>query len=181
LITVIALNSGGDEAQPPVGSPAPTASAAAPSVETQAFSGKGVSVQVPKGWQRQTGGVYVDFIDPEDNGRKVRVLAEDWKGNSISWAEFASRNLRKKAAESKTCPAPYAEVSVTEQKLAGEPAGELEYTCGEGDSMRHGVWRGAVKNGKVYSFYLSSTDARFAESKPIFDAMVQSFQIAGGN
>ncbi len=181
LITVIALASGGDETAPQTGGTTPTAAAETPPVEMQDFSGKGIKVQVPKGWQRQTGGVYVDFIDPEDSGRKVRVLAEPWGGSSISWAEFASRNLKKKAAESKNCPKPYTEVSVSEQELAGEPAGELEYTCGEGDSMRHGVWRGVVKDGKVYSFYLTSTDARFTESKPIFDAMVRSFQLPGGN
>ncbi|MFU8870704.1 serine/threonine-protein kinase [Micromonospora sp. SL4-19] len=181
LIVVIALNSGGEKPAPPIVSSLPTATAEASPVDMQAFSGKGVSLQVPKGWQRQTGGLYVDFIDPDDTGRKVRVIAEPWGGTSVSWAEFASRNLRKKAAESKTCPAPYKEVSVSEPKLAGEAAAELEYTCGEGDTMRHGVWRGLVKDGKVYSFYLSSTDARFAESKPIFDTMAESFQLSGGN
>ncbi|MEU8259009.1 protein kinase [Micromonospora sp. NPDC048999] len=180
LISVIALTSG-DDTPPAIVGTQPTATAEAPPVAMQEQTVKGITVQVPKGWQRQTGGVYVDFVDPEDGGRKVRVLAEKWGSSSISWAEFASRSLRKKAAESKTCPKPYTELSVSEQELAGEPAGELEYTCGEGDSMRHGVWRGVVKDGKVYSFYLTSTDARFAESKPIFDSMVRSFQLPGSN
>ncbi|MEU2612708.1 protein kinase [Micromonospora sp. NPDC007271] len=179
LITVIALSSGDDETAPPIVSTMPTATAEAPPVEMHEQTVKGVTVKVPKGWQRQTGGLYVDYVDPEDSGRKVRVIAEEWSGSAISWAEFASRNLKKNSAKSKNCPAPYTEVSVSEQKLDGEPAGEVEYTCGEGDSMRHGVWRGTVKDGKVYSFYLSSTDTRFAESKPIFDAMVGSFHLAG--
>ncbi|SCG51609.1 Serine/threonine protein kinase [Micromonospora humi] len=181
LVSVIALTSGGDDAPPPIVGTLPSNSAAAPPVDMQEQSVKGVTIQVPKGWQRQTGGLFVDYVDPEDEGRKVRVIAEKWGGTSISWAEFASRNLKSKTANSKTCPAPYTELSVSEQPLAGQTGGQLEYTCGEGDGMRHGIWRGLVKDGKVYSFYLSSTDARFAESKPIFDAMVGSFQLTGAN
>ncbi|MEV6708755.1 serine/threonine protein kinase, partial [Micromonospora wenchangensis] len=58
---------------------------------------------------------------------------------------------------------------------------EFEYTCGEGDDKRHGVWRGVVHEGKVYSFYLTASDAKFAESKPIFDEMVKSFQLTGSS
>ncbi|MBB5111548.1 serine/threonine-protein kinase [Micromonospora echinospora] len=180
LVSVIALTSGGDDAPPPIVGTLPSNSAAA-APEMQEQTVKGVTIQVPKGWQRQTGGLYVDYIDPADEGRKVRVIAEPWGGTSISWAEFASRNLNKNSAKSKSCPAPYTEISVSEQPLAGQTAGQLEYTCGEGESMRHGIWRGLVKDGKVYSFYLSSTDARFAESKPIFDAMVGSFQLTEAN
>ncbi|WP_089156588.1 serine/threonine-protein kinase [Micromonospora sp. NBS 11-29] len=177
LVSVIALTSGGDDAPPPIVGTLPTNSAAA-APEMQEQTVKGVTVQVPKGWQRQTGGLYVDYVDPADEGRKVRVIAEEWSGTSISWAEFASRNLKKNSAKSKNCPAPYTEMSVSEQKLAGQDAGQLEYTCGEGDTMRHGVWRGLVKDGKVYSFYLSSTDAR---TKPIFDAMADSFRLAAAD
>ncbi|MFI7071220.1 serine/threonine-protein kinase [Micromonospora sediminicola] len=180
LVSVIALTSGGDDAPPPIVGALPSTSAAA-APEMQERTVKGVTIQVPKGWQQQTGGLYVDYVDPNDEGRKVRVIAEEWGGTSISWAEFASRNLKKNSAKSKTCPAPYTEVSVSEQPLAGQTAGQLEYTCGEGADMRHGIWRGLVKDGKVYSFYLSSTDARFAESKPIFDAMVGSFQLTADN
>ncbi|MCZ7425787.1 serine/threonine-protein kinase [Micromonospora sp. WMMA1949] len=180
LVSVIALTSGGDDAPPPIVGTLPTTSAAA-APEMQERTVKGVTIQVPKGWQQQTGGLYVDYVDPEDEGRKVRVIAEKWGGTSISWAEFASRNLKSKTANSKTCPAPYTELSVSEQPLAGQTAGQLEYTCGEGETMRHGIWRGLVKDGKVYSFYLSTTDARFAESKPIFDAMVDSFQLTAAN
>ncbi|MFI5833814.1 serine/threonine-protein kinase [Micromonospora sp. NPDC051300] len=181
LVSVIALTSGGDDAPPPIVGTLPSNSAAAPPVEMQERTVKGVTIQVPKGWQQQTGGLYVDYVDPEDEGRKVRVIAEKWGGTSISWAEFASRNLKSKTATSKTCPAPYTELSVSEQPLAGQTAGQLEYTCGEGEATRHGIWRGLVSDGKIYSFYLSSTDARFAESKPIFDAMAGSFRLTAAN
>ncbi|SCF37069.1 Serine/threonine protein kinase [Micromonospora viridifaciens] len=177
LITVIALNSG-DETVPPVAGPTPTVTVEAPPVEMQEQTVKGITIKVPKGWKRQTGGVFVDYVDPEDSGRKVRILAEGWSGSSISWAEFASRNLRDK---SKSCAKPYEELAMSEPDLAGKPAAEFEYTCGEGDSKRHGVWRGVVQDGKVYSFYLTSNDADFAASKPIFDEMVRSFQLAQSN
>ncbi|MET9298267.1 serine/threonine-protein kinase [Micromonospora aurantiaca] len=178
LVSVIALTSGGDDAPPPIVGALPSNSAAASPVEMQEQTVKDITVQVPKGWDRKTGGVFVDYVDPQDQSRKVRVLAENWGGTSVSWAEFASRNLRDK---SKSCAKPYEQLAMTETTLAGKPAAEFEYTCGEGDEKRHGVWRGVVQGGKVYSFYLSSSDATFAESKPIFDAMVGSFQLTAAN
>ncbi|MDG4802971.1 serine/threonine-protein kinase [Micromonospora sp. WMMD980] len=178
LVSVIALTSGGDDAPPPIVGTLPSSSAAAPPVEMQQQTTKGMTVQIPKGWDRKTGGVFVDYVDPQDSGRKVRLLAEDWGGTSISWAEFASRNLRDK---SKSCAKPYEQLAMNETTLAGKPAAEFEYTCGEGDAKRHGVWRGVVQGDKVYSFYLTASEATFAESKPIFDAMVGSFQLTAAN
>ncbi|WP_262287363.1 serine/threonine-protein kinase [Micromonospora sp. MA102] len=178
LVGVIALTSGGDDAPPPIVGALPSATAEAPPVEMQAQSVKGVNVQVPKGWDRKTGGVFVDFVDPGTAGRKVRILAEDWNGTSVSWAEFASRNLRDK---SKSCAKPYEQLGMSESTLAGKPAAGFEYTCGDGDAKRHGMWRGVVQDGKVYSFYLTSNEADFAASKPIFEAMARSFQLTGAN
>ncbi|MGW1057149.1 protein kinase domain-containing protein [Micromonospora rubida] len=178
LVGAVVLFGGGDPDRPTTPSAQPTTPAAAP-VEMQEQSARGVTVQVPKGWQRNSAGVWVDFVDPEDSGRKVRVLSEEWGGtSSMRWAEVAEKGLRTKST---SCPKPYDQVSMTEQKLDGQAAAEFEYTCGEGDGMRHGVWRGVVHEGKVYSFYLSSTDARFAESKPIFDRMVESFKLGGAD
>ncbi|MET8836399.1 serine/threonine-protein kinase [Micromonospora sp. NPDC004540] len=178
LVGVIALTSGGDDAPPPIVGTLPSTSAEAPPVEMQAQSVKGVNIQVPKGWDRKTGGVFVDFVDPETEGRKVRVLAEEWNGTSVSWAEFASRNLRDK---SKSCAKPYEQLAMTEPTVAGKAAAEFEYTCGDGDAKRHGMWRGVVQDGKVYSFYLTANEPDFAASKPIFEAMARSFQLTGAN
>ncbi|MFI6264520.1 serine/threonine-protein kinase [Micromonospora sp. NPDC051006] len=174
LIGVIALSSGDDPA-PPAPQAQPTATApAGPGVEMQEHSARGVQVMVPKGWERATGGLYIDYVDPEDSGRKVRILTENFGGSSsMRWAEIAEGGLKK----AKSCPKPYTQLSMTEQELAGKAAAEFEYTCGEGDTRRHGVWRGVVSGGKIYSFYLSSTEAKFAESKPIFDEMVRTFQL----
>ena len=73
-------------------------------------------------------------------------------------------------------PAPFTEVGLREATLAAQPAAELEYTCGEGDGKRHGIWRAIVHDGNAYHFYLTVPDARFGESKIIFDEMVRSFQ-----
>ncbi|TWH68334.1 serine/threonine protein kinase [Micromonospora olivasterospora] len=179
LIGAVVLLSGGDPETPTTPQAQPTASAGAAGVEMQEHSTKGITVRVPKGWDRKSAGVWVDFVDPEDSGRKVRILAENWGGtSSMRWAETAARGLR---GNSNSCKKPYNQIAMSEQELAGQAAAEFEYTCGEGDSMRHGVWRGVVHDGKVYSFYLSATHARFAESKPIFDEMVKSFQLTGAN
>ncbi|MFG2053644.1 serine/threonine-protein kinase [Micromonospora sp. NPDC048930] len=180
LVGVIALSGGGDKQPPPIVSSLPTGSAqATPPVDMQEESVKGVTLQVPKGWDKRTsGGVFVDFVDPQQDGRKVRVLAEKWDGTPTRWAESASRNLRDR---SKACAKPYEQLAMTETTLAGKPAAEFEYTCGDGDTKRHGVWRGVVQDGKVYSFYLTANEADFAASKPIFDAMASSFKFGGGS
>ncbi|MEO3775381.1 protein kinase [Micromonospora sp. B11E3] len=178
LIGAVVLFSGGDPETPAPPQAQPTAPAG-PGVEMQEHSTKGITVRVPKGWERKSaGGVWVDFVDPEDSGRKVRILAEKWSGTSMSWAETAARGLQ---GNFSSCKKPYNQIAMSEQELAGQVAAEFEYTCGEGDTMRHGVWRGVVHDGRVYSFYLSATHARFAESKPIFDEMVKSFQLNGAN
>lgn len=140
----------------------------------QEHAARGVQVMVPKGWEKATGGSYTDYIDPEDSGRKVRIITEPFGGSSMRWAEVAENGLK---TRSKTCVKPYEQIALAEQPLAGQTAAELEYTCGEGDAKRHGVWRGVVSDGKAYSFYLSSTDGRFADSKPIFDEMVRTFKL----
>ncbi|MGS2614211.1 serine/threonine-protein kinase [Micromonospora sp. LZ34] len=175
LIGAVALFSGGDDPAPPTPQAQPTATApAGPGVEMQEHSARGVQVMVPKGWKKASAGSYTDYVDPEDDGRKVRLITEKFSSNSMRWAEVAENGLK---TRSKSCVEPYAQVSLTETTLAGKPAAELEYTCGEGETMRHGVWRGVVSDGKAYSFYLTSTDGKFEESKPIFDEMVKTFQL----
>ncbi|MEH0818918.1 MULTISPECIES: serine/threonine-protein kinase [unclassified Micromonospora] len=179
LIGMVTLFSGGDPentAPPQVQPSAPAAGGELP--EMQEHNARGVRVMVPKGWKRATGGSYVDYVDPQDEGRKVRILVEKGGSTSMRWAEVAEDGLKNRF---KSCPKPYSQIGMTEQELAGQPAAELEYTCGEGGDKRHGVWRGVVHEGKIFSFYLSSTDAKFAESKPIFDEMVKSFQLTAAS
>ncbi|TDB75719.1 serine/threonine-protein kinase [Micromonospora sp. KC723] len=173
LLGVLSL-SGGDDPPAAPQQDQPAAPAANPLPEMQEHSAAGIRVLVPKGWQKATGGVYVDYVDPEDKGRKVRILTERFGGSSVRWAEVAEDGLKKRQT---SCARPYAQVASSTPELAGKPAAEFEYTCGRGDGKRHGVWRGVVHDGKVYSFYLTSTEAKFGESKPIFDEMVRSFQL----
>jgi len=62
-------------------------------------------------------------------------------------------------------------------QVAGHPGAQLEYTCGSGPGMRHGIWRETTVNGRMYSFYLTSTDGQFAASKQIFDEMTRTFAL----
>ena len=55
---------------------------------------------------------------------------------------------------------------------------ELEYVCGEGPEMRHGIWRAIVQDSRAISFYLTVPDGSFAESKIIYDEMVRSFTLS---
>jgi serine/threonine protein kinase len=173
LVLVVVLASVGDDGEktpPPQAAP----SSAAPPGETggtQAYVDRGVSVNVPKGWRKASAKTYVDFVDPADSGRKVRILVEGFSADNQRWAEIAENGLRA------NCAKPYEQVGLTDEELAGKPAVQLEYTCGGGDAKRHGIWRAVVQGGKAYSFYLTTTDARFAESRPVFDEMVRSFKL----
>ncbi|WBB56459.1 serine/threonine-protein kinase [Verrucosispora sp. WMMD573] len=176
LIGIVAFANGGDETPTtPVAEPSSSADEG-PGLEMQEHSARGVQVLVPKGWKRAApaGGVYIDYTDPEDSGRRVRILNEEWSGTSARWAEVAENGLK---TRSKSCAKPYTQIAMAEKELAGKPSAEFEYTCGEGGEMRHGIWHGVAHDGRLYSFYLTSTDSRFEESKPIYAEMVESFQL----
>ncbi|MDQ7910050.1 protein kinase [Phytohabitans sp. ZYX-F-186] len=178
LIGGIVLLSGGGDPETPAPAANATSAPAAPAFETQRHASRGVAVEVPKGWTKSGGKgdqVFVDYIDPDDKGRRVRILVENSKSEPIRFLQAAGNRLRDNV--SKNCTRPYAELGLTEVEVAGKPAAELEYTCGEGGSKRHGVWRAIVEGGKAYSFYLTTPEDKFADSKQIFDEMVRTFQL----
>ncbi|RAO08333.1 hypothetical protein [Micromonospora noduli] len=122
-----------------------------------------------------TGQSYVDFVDPQDKGRKVRIIAENRRGTPTMWAESARNFLRTKST---TCGNPYRDVAMVEQDLAGSPGVLFENTCSEGATKRHGLLRTALRNGKMHSFHLSTTEARFTESRLVADETAGTFEIA---
>ncbi|MEJ3742075.1 serine/threonine-protein kinase [Actinomycetes bacterium KLBMP 9797] len=174
LLTAIMLSTGGD---PAANTPAQAGNSepAAPSFPTQAHSERGITVNVPQGWKKTTAGLYVDYTDPDDSGRRVRLLIENSKAEPAKFLQVASDRLKSNA--NKNCARPYTQVALTNVEVGGKPAAELEYTCGSGDNARHGVWRAIVQDGKAYSFYLTTPDSRFAESKEIFDELVRTYQV----
>ena len=179
VVGIVALSGGGDNpGGDPVQAGAPSSAPAAAPFDTQVHAERGISVNVPKGWKRSGGGksVYFDYVDPDDSGRKVRVLVEEasTKATPTGFLQTAERGLK---GNTKSCPKPYARVDLSEGELDGRKSGELEYTCGDGDTQRHGIWAAVVDDGRAYSFFLSSTESAFTESEPIFDEMVRSFQL----
>ncbi|WP_028192651.1 serine/threonine-protein kinase [Salinispora pacifica] len=181
LLIGIFTFTGGDDPEPPVAPPAAPPTSAAPTTELpelMEYSARGVRVLVPQGWEEKVGGLYTDYVDPEDQGRRVRVITEKWNNTSARWAEIAEDGLRSNSS----CAEPYRQIALdVGVELAGKPAAQLEYTCGEGAEMRHGIWRGVAHEGQSYSFYLTANDARFEESRPIFDEMVKSFQLTAAS
>jgi serine/threonine protein kinase len=179
LLVAIAAWSGwfGGGSTPPTAPPgtsAPAASApATPLIDAQEYRERGIAVNVPKAWARSGSGSYVDFTDPA-SARWVRINIEQTSATAMQFLKNAETGLKNPSR----CPAPFVEVGLREAELAGQPGAELEYTCGTGDGMRHGIWRAVVVDGTAYHFYLTVPDSRFAESKIIFDEMVRSFQFA---
>ncbi|MDG4769040.1 serine/threonine-protein kinase [Solwaraspora sp. WMMD792] len=177
LISTVLFNSGsGDPQQPTLTAPQITEEPA-PAIPTKTVNERGVTVDVPENWEKASGGLYTDFTDPDDAGRKVRIVVEPFGSSVQRWAEVAENGLKR--PESQSCARPYAQLDMaTDIELAGRQAAQFEYTCGDGDNKRHGVWRAVVANGKAYSFFLTTPDARFEESLPVFEEMVRTFQLA---
>ena len=182
LILVIVLVSavsgwfgGGDDGQKTGSGPAPAKSSAAPSVPTQHFKGdNGIEVDVPEGWTRNDVSTYTDFTEPGNTGRRVRINVDKAGVSARQFLGIAEKGLK---GSTKVCAAPYQQIAVRDTKLDGRDGAELEYTCGSGGEMRHGIWGAVTVNGKAYHFYLTTPDADFEKSKAIFDQMATSFQL----
>jgi eukaryotic-like serine/threonine-protein kinase len=173
LIVVVSLTDGDDRTPPPQAQE--TAAQQRANVATQDYQGNDrVSVKVPAGWKRSASGNYVDYTDPQEKGRKVRVLVEP---GSISPRRFVSETAPGTLRRSKNCPSPFKQLSSDDVQVSGHEGAQFEYTCGDGDGMRHGIWRMTTAGGKMYSFYLTTADADFAADKKYFDAMAESFQL----
>jgi hypothetical protein len=137
---------------------------------------RGFAVNVPKDWQQKkpASGSYVDYVDPANGDRRIRINVEAAGATPAQFAEVAEGYLRSHA---NVCEAPYQRVALrSDVQLAALPAAEWEYTCGSGDRLRHGIWRALAQNGKAYTFYLSVPDSVFAQSRPIYDEMVRSYR-----
>jgi hypothetical protein len=170
---------GGDE---PSNQPAPPAASAdasapvtaAPLIEVQEYQDqdRGIALNVPAGWEQSGNGSYVDYTEP-DSTRRVRINVESAGATAEKFLEEAEKFLMDRP---NSCAPPYQRVALIEAPLADETGAQLEYTCGEGDAKRHGLWRAVVQDKKAYHFYLSVPEARFADSKIIFDEMVRSFR-----
>ncbi|GAA1787112.1 hypothetical protein GCM10009682_06440 [Luedemannella flava] len=163
---------GGDPSAPPAAQPL------YPEVQLYRDADKGLAVNVPKSWKKSTGGgTWVDFIAPDEAGgpRKVRINQENASGSAAAFLRAAERRLPQSSA---SCKAAYQRVSLTDAgDLGGVASAELEYTCGEGEEMRHGIWRAIVQGGQATSFYLSVPDGAFEESKIFYSEMVRSFTL----
>jgi eukaryotic-like serine/threonine-protein kinase len=184
LVAVLALavigavsglfGSGGNQTPGPSGSAAPTANAG-PLIDVQTYSDpRGITINVPEGWTKTTASSYVDFTDESASQvRKVRINVEDYSGTAQRYLQGAENGLK----NPERCPSPYQRVALNEAELDGRPGAELEYTCGEGVEMRHGIWRAIVVDGKAYHFYLTVPDNEFDESEVIYQEMVRSFRL----
>ena len=173
LIVAVSLSGGGGATKaPPVTAGAnPPAPAA---FETQDYKDRGISVKVPKGWKRSAAGSWVDYADPQDAKRKVRILVESSTVTPTAFLGIAENGLK---TRSTSCPKPYKHVGLTKTTIAGRDGAVLEYTCGTGDSARHGLWGAVVTGGKAYSFYLTTNQSQFAASKAIFDEMIKTYTL----
>jgi eukaryotic-like serine/threonine-protein kinase len=174
LIVIFSVVGTGGGTTPPPNALDQPSEAAAPAIETQEYNDRGITVQVPKGWTRKAAGSYVDYSDPKDAKRKVRILVEKSTATPSAFLGIAENTLKTKSAN---CPKPYARVSLEKTTISQKDGAVLEYTCGSGDDGRHGLWGAVVTGGKAYSFFMTATEAQFADSKPIFDEMIKTYTL----
>jgi eukaryotic-like serine/threonine-protein kinase len=178
LVLVFSLTgSGGDEPTTPQAAPTGSAAVQPAGLATQEYNDRGISVQVPKGWTRKASGSWVDYADPKDAKRKVRILVEKASASATpsSFLGVAENTLKNKST---SCTDPYARVSLDKTTISERDGAVLEYTCGDGAEARHGLWGAVISGGKAYSFYLTTKESQFAASKPIFDQMIKSYALA---
>jgi hypothetical protein len=172
---IIAL-SGGGSPQNSAATTKPSASAKPP-FDTQTFSDpRGMSVNVPADWKKQSSSTYTNFVDPSDSAQRMRLNVES--SGSDTAQEFlagAERNLKGKLCQS------YTRVGLTVIKLDGKPAALLEYMCGSSDGMRHGIWAAITSGGKAYHFYLTVPDSDYRADLPIYNEMVASFLLTSNS
>jgi hypothetical protein len=156
--------------------PGPSAGTTAEPASKALYSGvkkvshRGITVNVPADWSKSTAGSYADFVEGD---RKVRINVEPAGTSSESFFRAAEAQLKKKPD---ICPA-YQRVALRDIAMGGHDGSELEYTCGEGDQQRHGLWAAVVQGGKAYEFFLSVPEPELADSKVIYQEMVRSFTL----
>jgi eukaryotic-like serine/threonine-protein kinase len=160
--------------------PAPSASASAdtpliPNPQKYTDKASRFTLNVPASWKQAVTSNYVDFTDPEDSGRRLRVNVERSGDSAEDFLVSAENQLKKKTT---SCAAPYTRVGLkTDVTLDGRPAAELEYECGSGDSMRHGIWRATIQDKQAFEFFLTVPDSQFAASKAIYDEAVRTYHL----
>jgi eukaryotic-like serine/threonine-protein kinase len=138
---------------------------------------RGFTLNVPKAWAKrvaQSG--YVDYVDPTDENRMLRINVENTGRSALVFAEGAENYLK---TRNPRCIGAYNRIALREdQKLGGLPAVELEYLCGTGDTARHGIWLFTVQNGKAYHVFLSVPHGQFEQAQPIYREMIGSYRFA---
>ncbi len=159
----------------PVATPTKSAAPTVPPFPVQAFhdDARGFTLDVPAGWTKLTGGTYHDFVDPADHGRALRVNVERAGGT----ADDFIRVVAKEQARPGKCGPSFTQLAERDVTLAGRPAAELEYTCGQGGETQHVLWRATVIGGRAYEFRLTVADSRFAESRVIYDHAAESYRL----
>jgi len=175
-VVLVIVTAGGPGGSPPVAQPStgPSASAAAPGFPVQSFHDpRGITINVPAAWKEQKAASYTNFYDPANSNRRLRINVEASGRNTPSqFLAIAEHSLKTRGS----CPG-YQRVAVADTTLDGRVAAQLEYTCGSGADMRHGLWAVTTENAHAYHFYLTVPETDFATAKPIFNEMVSSFKL----
>jgi hypothetical protein len=179
LIVVLSLTGGGGSGSAPTAAGKPSASSSPPKPDfpVQTFKDdRGMSVSVPANWKKQAASTYTNFVNPDDSQQRMRLNVESaGKSSAKQFLTGAERNLKNKLCDQ------YQRLGLTDIQLDGKPAAQLEYTCGSGDGLRHGVWAAVVDNGKAFHFYLTVPDQDYAEDLPIYQEMVASFKLTSSD
>ena len=157
--------------------PTDASSAGRPLIEVQQYrdTAHPLVVNVPAGWQRQAKATSVDYVDPRDAGRWVRVTVEPASGQTgRAVLQVAATRFGSVAGG---CPG-LQQIAWSDGKLGGYDSAIMEFSCSpSGGAQRHGLWQLAVVDGLAYGITLSVPASRFDESVVIFNEMVRSLRI----
>ncbi|NJC81175.1 protein kinase [Planosporangium mesophilum] len=172
---------GGSAPAPPAAKPSATPNQ--PLIPVQEYRDpKGVAVNVPAGWRQSQpkSATYMDFIDPANPDRWVRVsVSRSNEATGRKALESAARRFQSTSASANGSCQGYQQVQLADTRLAGYDGAVFEYTCAPpGKAPRRGRWTAIVVNGMKYEITLSAPAATFDDSKKIEDEMVRSFRLS---
>jgi hypothetical protein len=156
--------------------PGPKTSAStstSPQAQAVVYAGKGYKVTVPAGWEKRAITNGIEFHDPKQTRRYVRVQV--YTGKNVDTAiESKSKDLQKPT----NCEI-YEEIGIAPATLASIAGSQLEYSCTpKGEDPRHGTYTVITSGGKTYRIQTSTWATDYESTKPVFEQFAQSFALA---
>ncbi len=140
------------------------------------------TVEVPEGWTRKDGKLYVDYLGASGAaGPKIRILVEPGASNPETAIEAAEGFQREQETKGLIMNFQTIRKEPSALKLDGRDTWEWEWTyvTVKDNQQRRVLWRNTVVGERRYSVFVSAPDNDFDKHSTLLDAMTKSFRFTG--